>query len=109
MLLEHHGHRLANAAELCDIVRMQLARQALWAASHAYDSGRTDQVPVDELIAFAFDCWPAANTLNSYRSLQLRRRIGPTLTPYLRPLNLYAPVRWAREYMSLVHWRLLGI
>ena len=109
VLQEHAGGGLANAAQLSEIVRRRLARQALWAAAHAYDSGRTDQVPVDELIAFAFDCWPAASSLSSYRSLQLRRRVGPTLTPYLQPLNLYAPVRRAKECMSLVRWRLLGI
>jgi hypothetical protein len=90
-------------------VRRRLANQALLAATRAYDSGRTDQVPVDELIAFAFDCWPAASSLNCYRSLQLRRRIGPTVMPYLKPLNLYAPVRRAKEGMALVHWRLLGV
>jgi len=109
VLLEHAGDRLADAAQLSDTVHRQLARQALSAVAHAYDSGRTGQVPVEELIEFAFDCWPAASRLNSYRALQLRRRIGPTLTPYLRLLNLYAPVRRVRECMALVHWRLLGI
>jgi len=109
VLLEHAGDRLANAAQLSDIVRRQLARQALSAVARAYDSGRTDQVPVEELIEFAFDCWPAAGRLNSYRGLQLRRRIGPTLMPYLRLLNLYAPVRRVKECVALVHWRLLGI
>lgn len=106
---EHAGDRLADGERLSQIVHIRLANQALLAATRAYDSGRTDQVPVDELIAFAFECWPAASSLNSYRSLQLRRRIGPTLMPYLQPLNLYAPVRRAKEGMSLVHWRLLGV
>ena len=41
---------------------------------------------MEELAAFAFDCWPDAASLSTYRGLQLRRRIGPTVMPYLQPL-----------------------
>ena len=39
----------------------------------AYDRHRTDRVPVEELVTFAFDCWPGAAKLINYRGLQLRR------------------------------------
>lgn len=76
---------LPNAAELSATVRRRLAREALWSAAHAYDRRRTDRVPVDGLVGFAFDCWPGAASLVAYRGLQLRRRIGPTIMPYLQP------------------------
>ena len=58
--------------------------------------GRTDTVPVEELVAFAFDCWPDAASLGTYRSLQWRRRIGPTVMPYLQPFDLAAARRARR-------------
>ena len=68
------------------MVHRELAKEALWVAARAYDRRQTDTVPVKELVAFAFDCWPAAASLSTYRSLQWRRRVGPTVMPYLQPL-----------------------
>ena len=76
-VLERCGDRLQDSARLSDILHRKLWWEALWSAARAYDRGRTEQIPVDELVAFAFDCWPEANTLPVYRSLQLRRHIGP--------------------------------
>ena len=87
-VLKRCGEVLPNAAELSEIVHRQLAQDAMWIAARAYDRRRTDRVAVGELAAFALDCWPGAASLNTYRSLQLRRRIGPTIMPYLRPLIL---------------------
>jgi hypothetical protein len=75
--LRRQGHALPNAAELSDMVHRELAKEALWVAARAYDRRQTDTVPVEKLIAFAFDCWPAAASLSTYRSLQWRRRVGP--------------------------------
>ena len=68
------------------MVHRELAKEALWVAARAYDRRQTDTVPVEELAAFAFDCWPDAAHLSTYRSLQWRRRIGPAAVPYLQPL-----------------------
>ena len=35
------------------------------------------QASVDELVAFASDCWPEVSGLSLYRTLQARKRIGP--------------------------------
>ena len=45
--------------------------------SGLYDRRQTDRVPVDELVTFAFDCWPAAASLSTYRSLQCVAASGP--------------------------------
>ena len=68
-----------------------------------------DQVPVDGLVAFAFDCWPGAARLGIYRSLQLRRRIGPSVMPYLQPLVVTAYAHHARERLWWRTWRRTGI
>ncbi len=95
--LRQCGDVLPNAAELAATVHRRLAREALWTATRAYDRRRTDRVPVDGLVAFAFDCWPGAARLGVYRSLQLRRRIGPSVMPYLQPLIWSAVVRHMKD------------
>ena len=45
---------------------------------------------MDELVAFAFDCWPEVNRLPLYSTLQLRKRIGPRAMPYLEPFMVSA-------------------
>src|SRR6202035_3773727 len=87
------GDALPDAARLAAIVQRKLSREALWRAARAYDRGRTAELPVDELIAFALDCWPEAARTPLYRSVQLRRRIGPRYVPYLQPLVLSAVLR----------------
>lgn len=85
-VLKRYGDVLPNAPELSDTVHRELAKEALWVAARAYDRRQTDTIPVEELVAFAFDCWPAAASLSTYRSLQWRRRVGPAAMPYLQPL-----------------------
>ena len=85
-VLKRYGEVLPNPAELSETVYRELAKEALWVAARAYDRRQTDTVPVEQLVAFAFDCWPAAASLSTYRSLQWRRRVGPTVMPYLQPL-----------------------
>ena len=77
MVLDRYGERLPDAKGLSGIVRRNLGREALWAAGRAYDQGGTEQPDVDELMAFAVDCWPGVSRLPLYRTLQSRRRIGP--------------------------------
>jgi glycosyltransferase involved in cell wall biosynthesis len=76
--LKRYGDALPDAAELSDTVHRELAEEALWVAARAYDQRRTDTVPVEKLIAFAFDCWPAAASLSTYRSLHTHLTHMPT-------------------------------
>jgi hypothetical protein len=74
-VLERCGGQLPDPGRLADIVHRKLARDALWSAARAYDRGRTKQTPVDELIQFAFDCWPEARKVRNWwwwRSWKLR-------------------------------------
>ncbi|MEW1954758.1 glycosyltransferase [Terrabacter sp. NPDC080008] len=91
-VLEECGDRLEDPAHLSDLIRRKVAWEALLTAARAYDHGRTEDTPVEELMAFAVDCWPRARSLPIYRTLQLRRAIGARAMPYLRPLLLPAVV-----------------
>lgn len=108
--LERCAEALADQRqELLDTVHRRLASQALWHAARAYDRGRTDQVPVDELLAFARDCWPDVTSLSSFWGLRLRQRLGPAVMPYLQPLILTAVARKAQNWWWWRSWRRRGI
>jgi glycosyltransferase involved in cell wall biosynthesis len=101
VVLDRHGKQLPDAKRLSEIMQRQLGREALWAAVRVYDRGRMRQTPfarrllgagaaaneeerdVDELVAFAFDCWPDVSRLPVYRTLQSRKRIGPREMYYM--------------------------
>ena len=93
VVLDRYGDRLPDTKRLSGIAHRALARQALWAAGRVYDRGPIRQTEfgrrflgaeageeerdVDELVAFAFDCWPEVSSLSLYRTLRSRKRIGP--------------------------------
>jgi glycosyltransferase involved in cell wall biosynthesis len=93
IVIDRSGGRLSDARRLSDIVHRQLGREALWAAACVYDRAplrenelsrrllgaraNGEQGDVDELVAFAFDCWPEVSRLPLYRTLHSRRRVGP--------------------------------
>jgi glycosyltransferase involved in cell wall biosynthesis len=98
--------QLPDAARLSGVAYRKLAWEALVAAARAYDQGRTQQTPIDELVEFAFECWPDAGSLPIYRALQVRQRIGPRAMPYLQPLVLPAA---ARRKAQAWCWRLTEV
>ena len=63
VMLETCAAVLPDAGRLSNIIHRKLSWEALWRAARAYDRGRTQQIPVDELVAFALDCWPDADRL----------------------------------------------
>ena len=85
VLLETCGDRLIKPAHLHGVVHRKLSEEAIWRASRAYDRGRTDCVPVDELVAFALDCWPSIARSPVHRGLRLRQAVGSGWMPYLQP------------------------
>ena len=64
---------------------------------------------MDELVAFALDCWPTPHRLPVYRGLQLRRRIGPRYMPYLQPLVLSGVTNKVRNWWWWRTWAKRGI
>ncbi|MCU7726405.1 glycosyltransferase [Actinoplanes sp. KI2] len=107
--LERNGDLLPDRDRLDRMIHQKLARIALRRALRAYDRGRTALVPVDELVEFAADCWPAYESLPEYRGLRLRRRIGTRAMPYLQPLVLSAVYNKGREWLWWQSWSRRGI
>ena len=85
VVLERCGERLSEATRLSGLMGRALGRQALWAAAGAYHPASPEQTSVDELLAFAVDCWPEVSRLPLYRSLQRRESIGPRAMLCLQP------------------------
>lgn len=108
-VLERCANQLPDATRLSDIVHRKLAWEALLFAARAYDRGRTEQTPVEDLTAFAFECWPEANRLVAYRGLRLRQHIGARTMPYLQPLVLSAVARRAQSWWWRRSWALRGL
>jgi glycosyltransferase involved in cell wall biosynthesis len=107
-VLDQYGDKLPDAERLSGIADRKLGKEALWVAARAYDRGRIPQTPVDELVAFALDCWPEARKLPLYHTLQLRRHIGPRVMPYLQPFVLSAFVHKAGVWRRGQLWKLRG-
>ena len=108
-LLENYADVLPDPGSLADSVHRRLAWEALWSAARAYDRGRTGLTPVDELVAFAFECWPQADKMNVYRGLRLRQRIGARTMPYLQPLVVSAVARKAQNWWWWRSWARNGL
>jgi len=118
IVLERYGDRLEDSGRLSDLVHRQLSREALWAAGRVYDRGRLrqselgrrflgggsheDEQDVDELLAFAADCWPAVAGTRPYRTLASRGRVGPLEIQYL----LNQKGRW---WLRRRYWKYRGI
>ena len=105
VVLDRFGEKLSDRQHLSDIVHRKLAWESLLIAARAYDRRRTAQTPVDDLVAFAIDCWPAARSLPIYRTLQVRKRIGPGVMPYLQPFVLSAIARKTKWWWWQNSWK----
>ena len=57
--------------------RTELARRFLGAVANETERD------IDELVAFAFDCWPEVSSLPLYRTLRSRKAIGPREVNYM--------------------------
>lgn len=107
-VLDRYAERLPDAKRLSDLMYRKLSRQALWAAARAYDGGRSQQAQIDELVAFAFECWPEASRLPVYQTLKLYQRIGPRVMPNLQPFVLSAFVDKAGRRLRRQSWNWRG-
>jgi glycosyltransferase involved in cell wall biosynthesis len=82
-VLDRYGERLPDAKGLSGVVLRQLGREALWEAGRAYGQGRAQQAQVDELTAFAVDCWPELSRHPLYRAVGSGKRIGPRAASFM--------------------------
>ena len=99
---------LPDAQELHDLARRTLAGNGLDRACRAYDRGRTEEVPVDDFVAFAFETWPRADELPEWAALERRRSRGPARAARDPRFVVASVVRRAFEEASKLRWRHTG-
>ncbi len=109
VIFQHHGSRIPGAEGIRAELNRGLAREALWAACSAYDRRQLDEVPVDELEAFARDTYPSVSRLREYWALQWRRRVGPEACARAHPLLISTVTRRLRSELWWRHWAREGI
>jgi len=102
------GAGLPDAVALHERARRTLAGNGLDRACRAYDRGRTDEVPVDEFVAFALETWPQARALPEWAALQRRRAVGPGRATTDPRFVGAAAVRRGLEELSRLRWRHTG-
>ena len=92
------GHLLRGNTELHRVANRALSRDALRLARRAYDRNKIHMLPADDLVRFAIDCDPAAESSLPAKGLAMRRRLGPSWSRPLRVLELPSLVTalWAR-------------
>jgi hypothetical protein len=100
-----HAGGLRGAGELHETAHRSLAAAALDRACRAYDRGKTDRVPVEELVAFAFETWPDARALPQWAALERRRRVGAARAP--RHPRFFSRAVTRRAGDELRDWRWL--
>ena len=103
------GGNLPAAVELDAAARRSMAADALDRVCRAYDRGRTAEVPVDDLVAFALQVWPEAADLPGWRALSRRRRIGPRLSAVAPPFVGRAVLRRVGEEFLARRWARSGV
>lgn len=99
VVLDRLGDGGADTGRWSAMAHRQLGREALWAGGRVYDRGRfrrselgrrlvgaganPEEGDVEELMAFAADCWPEVKRLQLYQTLQAQHPLGPRELLYM--------------------------
>ena len=86
-----------------------MSREALKIAAGSYDSGTVEPDIVDELVGFAFDCWPGADRLPIYGALRARQRMNPRALAAVQPFVVTPFVQKACAARSRRSWKYRGV
>ena len=103
------GARLPEAGRLHTVARRELARQALWQVSRAYDRGEAHEGAPEELEAFALETYPEVDRLREWRGLRLRRRIGSGRSLWFAPFLATGAAHRLRSHLNYLRWRVYGV
>ena len=85
-----------------------LASEPLWLAARAYETGRTEEVPVQECVETAREIYPAIESLSAFRALSRRRRLGPDFCRRTQIFIATAAVRRVRNQLWWWRWKQFG-
>jgi Glycosyl transferase family 2 len=99
---------IPGSLELAASVHRALAASALERACRAYDRGRSEDEPVDELVDFALSTWPRSQRLPQWRALERRRQLGAARVPRHPRYVAAALARRAAEEAGRERWLRTG-
>lgn len=92
-LFREYGHRIAGRERLQAMAYRVVAREAIGAASGAFDCGQVAETPIEELVDFAIATYPGAPYTLEYMGLRLRMLLGQRFAPSLSyARNMVVPV-----------------
>ncbi|SHL22483.1 Glycosyl transferase family 2 [Pseudonocardia thermophila] len=96
-ILTNHGDLLPDGPELDQMYRRRLAKEALLRVGRAYDHGNGTIRATQALEEFALQIYADARRLPEWRTLQLRKAMGPRVAPFFSPLVFTAVGRRLRQ------------
>ncbi|HEX6346012.1 glycosyltransferase family 2 protein [Umezawaea sp.] len=99
---------LPGAERLRSLAHKAIAKDALWRAVRAHDRDQLDEVPADELAAFALATYPDAEELPEYRALRRRKRLGARLCNRTQVFLAPHAVKRGRLWLSHQLWKWRG-
>jgi hypothetical protein len=94
---------LAGAVELHDTARRTIAAAAIDRACSDLDRGRAGVDPIDDMVAFAVETWPAARQLPEWAALERRKSFGTERAP--RHPRFFARAVARRASVEAARWR----
>ena len=98
-----------NALHLRHMANRTLAREALWDACRAYDRDEVEAAGAAELVAFAFQTFPEAESLPEVSALQRRRWLGPKVCRHTQLFALPALAHRLRHSSLKRRWQKHGV
>lgn len=103
------GGQLAEANLLESTAKKSLANEALSQAVFLYDRGRYKAELVDSLVVFAQDLHPDYRNLRSWRALQRRRMVGPTILSLDPSAFVRLAITRSRSELDYLEWTVAGL
>jgi hypothetical protein len=108
MVLSASAATLPGGEDLHRLARRSLAITALDYACRAYDRGKTQENPMDELVAFALAVSPETRDLPGWKALQRRRSVGVGRAARHPRFVADAVTRRISEELGYRHWLRTG-
>ncbi len=91
-----------------ELARRSLAAEALDEACRSLDRASVHE-PIEPFVAFALEVCPDATSLREWQALAARRRVGPTLAPYVPHFFARAAGRRVRAQVAHRRWLRHGV
>lgn len=98
LLFQHHADRIADGQRLRRLAQRVLAKQAIWEAHGAFDSG--DVAGCEQFVELAAAIDPEMTELPQWSRLRWKRLVGPKVWSLIRPTVCRLRGRRAREPLA---------